>query len=516
MRSFPDQNQVQRACLQTWEALDLSVGTAFNQDEISIFLKYLLLEGLDFGEVRSWRLHGQTDLPTSLPLRLKGLLTQAQQGMIIGGELPNVKGISWDALNYILSASLIYRQRLICITMEAVLSEPMSPELCLKYGTATRYDLSVVLPGTWNHAVIFESPVFFTNEFYPLAVDAFVYDSEHYGNQRTNVLGVHTDWLTSEGKLKRILYLDVDNGRLVETDVEFAIQPESVHFLCLGHQEQENHKAISERINCVQVNPSKASMLADDKAATLAGWSAMGLEVPAFQEIAPRDMENAYHFFNRFEEIVVKPNKATEGELVAFFQRSHPQARIELQHHLERCWENGEAIVQQRRDGICFRDPVSGKYHSLALRFNLTTNRGGGHRLESGYVQLGQDEHSPAACGQKGRIVRINEVLPNLFYSSTFGNKRFHLSSNDWTGIREQAEQAARLFEGLMLIGLDVLLDHDQHGKICPVFLEANPRPAGLSHSRLLVDDPWQPAVNGVTLNLWGHFDLSRQYIGMA
>jgi len=67
-----------------------------------------------------------------------------------------------------------------------------------------------------------------------------------------------------------------------------------------------------------------------------------------------------------------------------------------------------------------------------------------------------------------------------------------------------------------MLIGLDVLLDHDQHGKICPVFLEANPRPAGLSHSRLLVDDPWQPAVNGVTLNLWDHFDLSRQYIGMA
>ena len=70
MRSFPDQNQVQRACLQTWEALNMSVGTAFNQDEISIFLKYLLLEGLDFGEVRSWRVHRQTDLSTSLPLRL--------------------------------------------------------------------------------------------------------------------------------------------------------------------------------------------------------------------------------------------------------------------------------------------------------------------------------------------------------------------------------------------------------------------------------------------------------------
>ena len=516
MLSFPNHNQIQRACLQTWEALELSVGTAFTQDEISVFLKYLLLEGLDFGEVRSWRIRRQTDISISLRQRLEGLLTQAQQGISVGEGFPNVTGLSWGDLNYYLSASVLYRQRLICIVMEAVLSEPMSPELCLKYGTATKSDLSVTLSGTWNHAVIFETPVFFANEFYPLAVDAFEYDSKHYGNQRTNVLGVHTDWLTSEGKLNRILYLDVENGRLVETDVEFAIQPDSVHFLCLGHQEQEKHKAISELINCVQVNPPKVSMLADDKAATLAGWSALGLEVPVFQEIDPGDMENAYRFLSRFEAIVVKPNKATEGEIVAFFQRNHPQARIALQHHLECCWKNGETIVQQRRDGICFRDPVSGNYYSLALRFNLIPTRGGGHRLESGYVQLGQDEHSPAACGQKGRIAPIHEVLPNLFYRSTFGHKPIRLNSNDWGRIREQAEQAASLFAGLMLIGLDVLLDHDPHGKICPVFLEANPRPAGLSHSRLLADDPWQPAISGVSLALWGCLDLSRQCADMA
>ena len=172
--------------------------------------------------------------------------------------------------------------------------------------------------------------------------------------------------------------------------------------------------------------------------------------------------------------------------------------------------------MQQRRDGICFRNPVSGKYHSLALRFNLTPNRGDGHRLESGYVQLGQDKHSPASCSQKGCIVPIHEVLPNLFYRSAFENKLVCLSPSIWCKIREQAEQAASLFEGLMLIGLDVLLDHDPQGQICPVFLEANPRPAGLSHSRLLVDDPMQPAICGVSLALWGCLDWSRQCVGMT
>jgi hypothetical protein len=42
------------------------------------------------------------------------------------------------------------------------------------------------------------------------------------------------------------------------------------------------------------------------------------------------------------------------------------------------------------------------------------------------------------------------------------------------------------------------------------VFLEANPRPAGLSHSRLLADDPFVPARIGVSLKLWDGLAQSR------
>jgi hypothetical protein len=81
--------------------------------------------------------------------------------------------------------------------------------------------------------------------------------------------------------------------------------------------------------------------------------------------------------------------------------------------------------------------------------------------------------------------------------------KPIDLSEKDWARIREQSEQAAGLFPGLLLIGLDVLLDHDANGNIIPVFLEANPRPAGLSHSRLLTEDIMSSTQNGVSLKLW-------------
>jgi hypothetical protein len=488
----------------------MGIGFSLNQDDAGVFLKYLLLEGLEKSEMRSWHSRRKAEAYV-LRKRLERLLAEVRYAISNGEELLSVTGIRQETFGHILSDPPYYGQRLIDIAMEAVFSEPLAPELCLQNSAVKLHDFSTTLSGYWNHAVIFSSPIFFTHEFYPLAVDAYVHDSELYGNPRINVLGAHIDWLTCDGKTGRILYVDFISGRLIETDLDTPILLDSVQFFCLGYNEQEKHKTISNRFNCIQVNPYSTSILADNKAETLAGWSALGLEVPSYQEITPSDVEKAFNFFDGYEEVVVKPNQATEGELVAFFKPSLPQARMEFQRHLERCWEQGNAIVQQRRDGVFFRDPVSNTYHTLALRLNLAINRDGYHILESGYVQLGQDELSPAACGQDGRIIPIDEGLSNLSCGFAFGNNPIRLALCDWNRIRGQAERAASLFEGLMLVGLDILLDLDEHGKIIPVFLESNPRPAGLSHSRLLADDPHLPANIGVSLTLWDNLDESRQ-----
>jgi hypothetical protein len=50
-----------------------------------------------------------------------------------------------------------------------------------------------------------------------------------------------------------------------------------------------------------------------------------------------------------------------------------------------------------------------------------------------------------------------------------------------------------------MLVGLDVVLDIDKKGTPVAVFLEANSRPAGLSHAHFL----GAASPPGVSLKLW-------------
>ncbi len=474
----------------------MAANSLLTQDKVSVFLKYLLLEGLDLDEINYWRIRRSSDSCAALIQRIEGLLIDIEAAK---KELKTVPGIAWDT--FCLSSSL-YRHRIIELAMEAVLSEPLAPEICIKFSYLPQHEFSVTLQGEWNHAIIFSSALFFTHEFYPLVIDAFVHDSENFGRPRINVLGANMDWLNEDGTLKRIIYLDFTTGRFIETDLELYVRADSAQFLCLGDQEINKHALLSQRFNCKQLNPLGVSQFADNKAATLSGWSALGLTIPAYQEVKAGELDTAMRFLDSFEEIVVKPNQATEGKLVDFFRRDQAESKIGLEQHLNNCWELGAALVQQRCDGIIFRDLATGTTHSLALRLNLAFD-GKCFCLESGYAQLGLNEHYPAACGRGGYIVAINEVLSGLISRYDAKGKPIELSEKDWYKIREQSERAAGLFPGLLLIGLDVLLDHDPYGNIIPVFLEANSRPAGLSHSRLLTEDIMSSTQNGVSLKIW-------------
>jgi hypothetical protein len=142
----------------------------------------------------------------------------------------------------------------------------------------------------------------------------------------------------------------------------------------------------------------------------------------------------------------------------------------------------------------------------MALRFNISGDAENKHFLESGYVQLGMDLHHPAACGRNGSIIGFDQIQSNLCRRTANHKKRVSFDANFWHNIRALAEQAASLFPHLYLLGLDVLLDLDENGKIIPVFLEANPRPAGMCHSRLCAEEPFQAAEIGVSLRLWNNF----------
>ena len=267
-----------------------------SKDIVAIFLKYLLLQDLETAEIGFWRERWKQDKYIPLRTRLQGLMLDIRNWLNSTTEPPLPAILAQQLADLLLPHYHLLQERILDLAVEAVLTEPLAPEICFKFSPLIKQVQAVKLPGRWQHAVIFAAPYFFSHEFYPLAVDAYVHDAELHGELRINVLGAHTDWLTEEGNLKRILYLDFAMNRLVETNLAPPIRPDSVQFLCLGKNEQAIHQALSQSFSCLQLNPFSASNLADDKAITLAGWAALGLDVPNFLKVEVGDYGLALFF----------------------------------------------------------------------------------------------------------------------------------------------------------------------------------------------------------------------------
>lgn len=442
-----------------------------------MFLKFLLLEGLQGPGADAGRL-------------LDGLA----DGLASSSALDCGMAEALSALR----CHPLYRARLLELARDAARSEPLAPEICLCPSPLT----IDTLPGRHRHAVVFAASAGFSHEFYPLAVDACSRDAERHGEMRLQLLGVHADWLDEASHVRRAIYLEPERNRLVETDWDRPFMPDSVQFLSLGDREQSHHAALAARFQCPQANHREPAALADDKAATLAHWRARGLDVPESLRVDPSDFAGASGFLRNREEFVAKPNRGTEGRQVTLLAGVGPEAEARLNRALEACRDEGAVLLQERRDGVAFRCPETGALHTLALRVNVVFD-GRRHRAVSGYAQTGADSDQPASRGRGGRIRTLAEVLAHLARRRSPSAPVPAPDARFWDELVSQAEQAAAIFPGLLLAGLDVLLDVDEWGTLLPVFLEANPRPAGLCHSRLWSALPSSADPPGVGPALW-------------
>ena len=125
--------------------------------------------------------------------------------------------------------------------------------------------------------------------------------------------------------------------------------------------------------------------------------------------------------------------------------------------------------------------------YALALRLNVGCD--GVHwRVESGYAQLGSHANSPASRGRGGAIIALAQLEHNLVYQNKGHWQPLCLDQNFWHETTTRAESAAAAFANLLLVGLDIIIDLGDDGQPSALLLEANPRPAGLCHARLLRD----------------------------
>ena len=423
---------------QARRALGLPAASALAADQQSVFFKYLLLGGLE--DRQGWRRRWQRD-PRQTGPDLYGCLESA---------LRSCRETLQDGPQAAaLDSSPQYRQRVVELAAAAVFSEQLAPEVCIAPWPVAAAELG--LEGRWHHALCFAAAPLFPHEFYPLAVDALSRDASR-GRPCFVLLGAHLDWLGPGGQLERLLWLDAERGYFREAWLAQSLVPHSAQFLCLGRREQALHAQWSERLKCPQLNPAGPAALADDKARTLEGWRAAGVRVPGGQLLAPGDLEGARGMLRERGEVVAKPNQGTEGEGVAFFAAGDEEV---LEHHLEELWAQGEVLLQERADELLYRDPQTGRLHTLALRLNLIAE-GGRYWAESGYAQVGSGAQQPAAGSQGSWCCPLDEVWPHLARRSS--GQPAPVSEEAMAAILGAAEEAAGLFAGLMLVGLDLIL----------------------------------------------------------
>ncbi len=381
----------------------------------------------------------------------------------------------------------VYCRRLAQIAADLLLSEPMAPEICL----APQAQSAAGPAGRSTHietacdAIIFADPQLITHELYPLFVDACVTNGTSH-----RLVAVHADWLVGDAAIRIITY-DVELDRFVETPLLTPLSLDRVLLLSLGAEEQQLHHDLDRIFSGRCRNPWMVSERLDDKVIATALWSELGLATPR-QVTCSNDIEEAAPgLLNGGQEWVLKPRSSTLGQGVSLLSATTPSAQVS--RHLQQCRLFGDAILESRRDGICWRDEKEVD-HTLAIRLHVASTSEGAH-VESGYATVGVDEHTPASKLHGGQTLPLTRVLGSL---ACRGAGRLDIDAKAVTAdLVKTSIAAASMFPGIDLLGVDLVLD-----VVCQsveaVVIEANPRPAGLIHSRRLDD-----GLPGVSNKLW-------------
>lgn len=392
------------------------------------------------------------------------------------------------------AARRFYLQRIAQLALEQIRGERCAPELRVEpLDTLGGAQLTQRLPGTHTHAVIFGEFSNFTNELFPLILDAYVHDQEKHGRITINVVGVHIDWLTAEGEATRVIYYEHAEDVLREVSLAKPLDLASVQFLCLGRDhEHALHQALSEKFrDKALVNPYPASATADDKFRTYSLLVRSGIPTPRTCLIRKDDpLESIKTTLGKFSgeidsaEVVVQPNTGTEGEGVSCFAIEGGRGAHVVKHIISLQDEYGDVIIRERVGNVDYHDGRN--TFSADLRINVSWD-GERHSAESGYLQVASEPGSAvSSVGRGGRIIKLSEgAIENL-----------GLTPDELGTVKKAAAEAAGAL-GLPLAGIDIRLERTE-SELIPWVLDVNPRSAGLSYSEML--DTCEP---GVSKNIW-------------
>jgi len=468
--------------------LELAPDQALSEAELGTALKYALAASLAdlFGGVAEIRRAARG-----------GALTVAELRVAAAKELRKLAEAARQADHPIWAEHLgrpVLQARIADLAIDALLSERLAPEIILAPGSRA------LSPHPPLHALVFSAFTHCAHELYSLLVDALT--------AGVHAAGAHESWV-AEGTLRRAILLDAEADRLLEVDLDPPASVASAQALALDlTREAESHQKIESALTVPLTNPYAGARCLDDKVWTAAAWANAGLEAPAYLSFAPDAADGemravlADWLCSHTPALVVKPADGTEGRGVELVDFGRPGGGAACFAHLNRLIARGPALVMEERGQLRFTSSQG------AVRFTLRLNvcwDGDRAWAESGCAQAAGDPAGIASAGRGGRVTPLIEVWQNLQRSD---GTPFTPTAADWQTVLGAAEAGtaalARAIGPAMsrLIGIDLLLDLEAD-RIVPVLLEANPRPAGMSHARFVTAAG--PTVEpGVTRRMWG------------
>ena len=388
-----------------------------------------------------------------------------------------------DALRFLGAYGAKHAERIADIAADLLTSAPLAPPVRFGGTLPEPHPPVSLIFSAWPHV---------THELWPLMVDALVANGAQ---------AVHDTWLDDDNRVRRAMRYDVDADRLIEGDIAEPGQPERV-LLLLGPTQNERvwHQRLDEslRTSGIEVlNPYCAALVADDKWTAYTRWCATDVTTPETRLITRANDDSAEESLRYVRQladrVVVKPRYGTAARNVTV--TTDIEEALDAIRSIVRY---DDAIVQPYRNDLRWSSEADTAF-SAVLRINVVRDARGGLHAESGYnhVAPSADQHvaSVARMGHGRSICRDSLEVGGVPITES--------ETLVFESIAEKAVRALIDEETTCLIGVDIVAERDETGVIRPYVIDANPRPAGLPHSRFLTPDWELPGDPGVTLKLW-------------
>lgn len=435
------------------------------------------------------------------------------------GELLNIvqkeicPSLTGDVREYIQTDE--FRQRIALLVWEQLIGKRAAPELRICPGTFADKERDSLLGDRPVVLIAFESFPNVTNECFPLMIDSLVYNLENLGSLRWQVGLAHVSWLDARCRPNRLIFYDSASHRLIEANLEPPPLVQATLVLCASQQTHRKISFLASDNEILELNPYvRTAEWADSKIVSYDLWqehsvptprSALILQGSTPEEIASR----LQRFCSSSKEPIgesmfysFQPNSGTEGHGVdKWVLRIGEEANwSSIANRVKLLADEDDVLIREVVGNVRFHPPESVNGRSCDLRINVSFD-GEAYRAESGYLQVAGDEDEWVSSTSRGGLI-CKFSRGALAKLRGPGEAPVPIDLKTVEHLSDVAISAAKAFPGLGLVGVDLKLEVTSRGRLRAHVLDANPRPAGLTHSEFLPGGTG--AVEpGVTRHLW-------------